>query len=56
MGFPSKIEQDEIVKYIKKESCKIDKAITLQQKQIAKLKEYKATLINSAITGKIKVG
>ncbi len=48
-------EQKAIVDYIEKESCKIDKAIALQQKQIEKLKEYKATLINSAVTGKIKV-
>jgi hypothetical protein len=27
----------------------------LQQSEIEKLKEYKATLINSAVTGKIKV-
>jgi len=55
IGFPKKNEQDEIVVHIEKESIKIDKAITLQQKQIEKLKEYKATLINSAVTGKIKV-
>jgi len=56
IGFPSKSEQDEIVNHIEKESCKIDKAIALQQQLIEKLKEYKATLINSAVTGKIKVG
>ncbi|MDM8536317.1 restriction endonuclease subunit S [Desulfobacterales bacterium HSG17] len=49
-------EQTTIVSNIEKESAKIDKAIILQQKQIEKLKEYKATLINSAVTGKIKVG
>lgn len=38
-----------------KQSAKIDKAIALQAQQIDKLKEYKATLINSAVTGKIKV-
>lgn len=30
-------------------------AVTLLEQQISKLKEYKATLINSAVTGKIKV-
>ena len=31
------------------------RAIKIQQSQITKLKEYKATLIDSAVTGKIKV-
>jgi len=48
-------EQREIAGYINSQSSKIETAITLQQKQIEKLKEYKATLINSAVTGKIKV-
>ena len=48
-------EQAGIAHYITKELSKIDKAITLQQQQIEKLKEYKTTLINSAVTGKIKV-
>jgi len=53
--YPSIEEQEVIVKYIETQSSKIDKAITLQQGQIDKLKEYKATLIDSAVTGKIKV-
>jgi len=52
---PPKEEQDSIVKYIKAESKKIDGAITQVADQIEKLKEYKVTLINSAVTGKIKV-
>jgi type I restriction enzyme S subunit len=52
---PPFLEQTTIIAHIKKETTKIDNAITLQQKQIEKLKEYKATLINSAVTGKIKV-
>jgi type I restriction enzyme S subunit len=52
---PSRDEQNEIVKHIEKESKKINDAIALQQQQIEKLKEYKITLINSAVTGKIKV-
>ena len=51
---PSK-EQTNILLHIDIESSKIDKAIDLQQQQIDRLKEYKATLINSAVTGKIKV-
>jgi type I restriction enzyme S subunit len=53
--FPSKNEQTAIVAHIETQSAKIDKAIDIQQQQINKLKEYKATLINSAVTGKIKV-
>ncbi len=48
-------EQTAIVTHIEIQSSKIDQAIDLQQQQIDKLKEYKATLINSAVTGKIKV-
>lgn len=36
-------------------STKIDKAIELQQNYIAKLKEYKTTLIDSVVTGKVRV-
>lgn len=48
-------EQLKIAVYIEQKSTKINKAITLHQQQIERLKEYKATLINSAVTGKIKV-
>ena len=33
----------------------INKSIVLLMEQITKYKEYKTTLINSAVTGKIKV-
>ena len=36
-------------------NSKIKSAITLKEQEIEKLKEYKSTLINSAVTGKIKV-
>jgi len=48
-------EQSEIVEYLTVLSDKVEKAIELEEFQIEKLKEYKATLINSAVTGKIKV-
>jgi type I restriction enzyme S subunit len=48
-------EIEEIVAHIETQSFKIDKAIALQQQQIEKLKELKSTLIDSAVTGKIKV-
>ena len=49
-------EQAAIVDFIETQSAKIDTSISIQQQQIAKLKEYKSTLIDSAVTGKIKVG
>lgn len=55
IGFPDRKEQDAIVEYLDRESEKLNKAVGLLEQQITKLKEYKATLINSAVTGKIKV-
>jgi len=52
---PPKEIQQQIVNYIEKNNQKIDKAITLQQQQIIKLKEYKTTLIDSVVTGKVRV-
>lgn len=52
---PPENEQLEILEYIETQSQKIDQVIALQQQQIDKLKEYKTTLINSAVTGKIKI-
>jgi type I restriction enzyme, S subunit len=55
VGFPDIEEQNSIVVYLSEQTDKIDNAIDIQQSQIEKLKEYKTTLINSAVTGKIKV-
>lgn len=55
MPIPPKDEQHAIVEHIDRESRLIDNAIALKKSQIAALTEYKATLINSAVTGKIKV-
>jgi type I restriction enzyme, S subunit len=52
---PPKVEQNQIVEFIEKLKIKIATAISLKEQEIEKLKEYKATLINSAVTGKIKV-
>jgi len=52
---PPEQEQEQIMEFIEVESEKIEKAISLQEQQLDKLKEYKATLINSAVTGKIRV-
>lgn len=52
---PTKEEQQVIANYIEQKNNKINKAIDLQQQQITKLKEYKTTLIDSVVTGKVRV-
>nr|WP_250832574.1 restriction endonuclease subunit S [Marinobacter sediminum] len=52
---PPKSEQIDIIRYIQEASAAADSGVSLLVSQIEKLKEYKTTLINSAITGKIKV-
>jgi len=52
---PPLTEQKEILEKFKIDDEKITNAISLKQQEIEKLKEYKATLINSAVTGKIKI-
>jgi len=48
-------EQEEIVAFIQKLTEKTNKTIVHKEKEIEKLKEYKITLTNAAVTGKIKV-
>lgn len=52
---PPTQEQKEISAYIETASQKTETAISLKQQEIAKLKEYKSSLINSVVTGKVKV-
>ncbi|MDF2849741.1 MAG: hypothetical protein K0S31_426 [Sphingobacterium multivorum] len=52
---PPLTEQKAIVAFLQEQTSKIDKAILQKQEQIVKLKEYKQSLINEVITGKIKV-
>lgn len=52
---PSNDEQNEIVSFVELATQKLLVAIEAKDKEIEKLKEYKASLINSAVTGKIKV-
>ena len=52
---PPSSEQKAIVAHLEKSNQKLDGAIKIKEKQIAALKEYKTTLINAAVTGKIKV-
>ena len=55
IGFPSYEEQTKIVAYLQKSTKKVEHYIEHQKQQIQALKEYRTTLINSAVTGKIKI-
>jgi len=55
LGFPPYEEQCEIIQFLDKECLKMDKAIDALEQQLLNLKEYRSSLINSAVTGKIKV-
>lgn len=48
-------EQAVIAEHLIQSSNKINAGISIKEKQISALKEYKTTLINAAVTGKIKV-
>jgi type I restriction enzyme S subunit len=48
-------EQKEILIKYSNDNSKIETAIRLKQQEIEKLKEYKSSLINSVVTGKVKV-
>lgn len=52
---PSIDEQKAIASYLDRQMDAINELIGLQMSAIQKLKEYKTTLINDAVTGKIKV-
>lgn len=52
---PPPTEQLKIFEHLENQSERIHKAIEVQREQIERLREYKTTLINSAVTGKIKV-
>jgi len=49
-------EQIAIAEHLENISAKISKAIGLKEREIEVLKEYKSSLINSAVTGKVKIG
>jgi len=52
---PPRNEQKFIIEHITPISKKFINAINLKEQEIEKLKEYKSTLIDSTVTGKIKV-
>jgi len=52
---PPMEEQQQIVEYLDKQTKEIDDLMTLEQKKIEVLKEYRQSLISEIITGKIDV-
>jgi hypothetical protein len=54
-GLPNYKEQQEIVEYLDKQTKDIDDLVSLENKKMELLKEYRQSLISEVITGKIKV-
>ena len=52
---PPKEEQLKLIDFINNSSDKIDYTISLKQKQINKLIEYRSSVIDSCVTGKVKI-
>lgn len=52
---PPLAEQTQIIEHLESLMAKTDEAIHLKKKQIEQLKQYKNTLINEVVTGKIRV-
>ncbi len=55
LPFPSLIEQNEIVIYLDTQTRLIDDLVSIEQRRIEKLNEYRQSLISDVVTGKIKV-
>ena len=53
--FPPLSEQQQIVEYLDEQTQKIDKTISMEEKRIELLKEYRQSLISEVVTGKRKV-
>lgn len=52
---PENDEQTQIVEFLNGKTTEIDNLLTLEQKKIDLLKEYRQSLISEVVTGKIKV-
>jgi type I restriction enzyme S subunit len=52
---PPLSEQKQIVEYLDNETERIDKTVSIEQRKVEVLKEYKQSLISEVITGKRKV-
>ena len=55
LPFPPISEQNEIVSYLDEHTQLIDKTISIEEKRIELLKEYRQSLISEVVTGKIDV-
>ena len=55
VAVPPLEEQTKILEYIENLNTKIGTAISLKEQEIDKLKEYKMSLIDGVVTGKVKV-
>jgi type I restriction enzyme S subunit len=52
---PPPRDQGEIIEYCEDITRRFDDSIEIKRRQIETLNEYKTSLINAAVTGKIKV-
>jgi type I restriction enzyme S subunit len=48
-------EQEEIVRYLDTKTQEIDQLVSIEEKRIETLKEYRQSLISEVVTGKVKV-
>ena len=55
LPIPSETEQQQIVEYLDEQTQLIDKTISIEEKRIELLKEYRQSLISEVVTGKRKV-
>jgi len=55
LPFPSLSEQQQIVEYLDEQTGLIDKTVSIEEKRIELLKEYRQSLISEVVTGKRKV-
>jgi type I restriction enzyme S subunit len=53
--YPSFLEQQQIVEYLDEQTQLIDNTISIEEKRIELLKEYRQSLISEVVTGKRKV-
>ena len=55
INFTTTSEQQQIVEYLDEQTQLIDKTISIEEKRIELLKEYRQSLISEVVTGKRKV-
>ena len=55
LGIPPLSEQQQIVSYLDEQTQLIDNTISIEEKRIELLKEYRHSLISEVVTGKLKV-